>query len=323
LIRANDAAHAAERLRQRFARSGREVSENITPVCGDISKPFCGLAESDLRGVQRECDTIVHAAGETSFKNAKECSETNVHGAREVIQLAGTWRNPLRVFYMSTASVCCSPAHADLSEDTAPAGYANGYTLSKRQAERLMIESGLDAVILRPTIVLSRGIQDRHFARSILWIVPAVIQLADVPIDGNGRLDVAPVDYVATAVERLVSKNALRHRCYHLSAGPMASVTCVEIRGASRRVYPDAAKVRFFGPVMKRAAEGKNGAWRALQRAVAYYAPFANADITYRNDRLAEELGEEMPVCPKATEYLAELVSQFGVDEALAESLRP
>ena len=323
LIRANDAAHAAERLRQRFARSDREVSENITPVCGDISKPLCGLAESDLRGVQHECDTIVHAAGETSFKNAKECDATNVHGAKEIIHLAKTWQNPLRLFYMSTASVCCGPEHADVREDAEPSGYTNGYTLSKRRAEGLMRESGLNAVILRPTIVLSRGIQDRQFARYILWVVLAIIQLANVPIDGDARLDFVPVDYVSDSVERLVGKDSLRHRCYHISAGPKASVTCSEIREVVSRVYPDAQKVRFLGPAMKRPSGGKNGAWRALQKAVAYYAPFANSDITYLNDRLAAELGKHMPVCPKATEYLAELVSQFGVDEALAESLRP
>jgi nucleoside-diphosphate-sugar epimerase len=323
LIRANNDTHAAERLRQRFARSGRNGIENVTPVCGDISKPFCGVSDADLARLRRECDLIIHAAGETSFKNAKECNETNVNGASEIIQLAKTWPTSPRIFFISTASVCCGPAHADIAENAEPTGYANGYTLSKRHAEWVMLESGLDVTILRPSIVLSRGIQDRPFARSILWVIPAIIQLVEVAVDGSARVDLVPVDYVAAAVERLANKDSLQYRRYHLSAGPQASTTCCEVREVARRVYPDASRVRFRGDAAVRESACSNGGRRALLRAVEYYKPFINADVTYLNDRLAQELGEETPVCPNATEYLAELIAQIGVEEALDESLRP
>ena len=323
LVRAQNDAHAAERLRERFSRSGRKGLENITPVCGDISKPLCGLGEADLTTLRRECETIIHAAGETSFKNAKECNEINVRGASEIVQLARTWPKPPRIFFISTAYVCCGPAHANISEDAKPTDYANGYTLSKRHAEQVMLESGLDVTILRPTIVLSRGLNDRGFARSILWVIPAIAQLADVPIDADARLDMVPVDYVAQAVERLVGKGSLRYRCYHISAGPQASIKCSEIREVASRIYPEAVGVRLGGADEEKQFARRNRRYRALVRAVTYYLPFANSDVTYLNDRLAEELGEEMPACPKAAEYLAELTLQIGMEEAFEESRRP
>ena len=323
LILAENKGHAAQRLRKRLSLNTHNPNSRISPLCGNICESLCGIAEQDLGALRKECDIIIHAAGETSFNNTQECTKTNVNGAKEIIGLARSFERLVRIFFISTASVCCGPPHSILSEDADPVGYENGYTISKREAERLMLDSGLDVIILRPTIVLSHGIADRGFARSILWVIPAMIELGIVPAPPNARLDIVPVGYVGDAVERLIRRESLRHNRYHISAGPRASVTCSDLREAACETYPKAVKTRFLDPERAEEVVGNNGLRRALLKAIGYYQPFIAADVVYSNDRLARELGEEMPVCPKATDYLKDLMAQFSVAEALDESRRP
>lgn len=104
------------------------------------------------------------------------------------------------------------------------AGYANDYIRSKRDAETLLRATGAAFISLRPGIVLSRGIDDPKLARNMLWAIPVMAELGNVPLDPSARLDFTPVDFVARVLAEMLLKNDFAYDCYHVSTGE-ASMT--------------------------------------------------------------------------------------------------
>lgn len=325
IARAGDGQEAARRLSARLNDSGAGRlmdTPQMSAFAGDVTAEGFGLPPNAQDGV----DAIIHCAGETSFKEAGRCWNTNVGAARRLIEFVRKMAQRPKVFFVSTASVCLGPSHSEVAEDAGFNGYENGYTRSKRHAERLFAESDLDVVILRPSVVLSHGVRSSRMARSILWVIPVMRSLGEVPINPDARVDMVPVDYTAEVICKLVCKDSLRYGNYHISAGRVAAPTCSEIIETVRQEDLSYGRVKLAGPAStnggSRTAEGRRSQ-RALMAALNYYAPFLNADVVYSNGRASEELGLEMPRCPKATLYINELMRKFSQQEAVAESVNP
>ena len=121
------------------------------------------------------------------------------------------------------ASVTTAPERTCIDEEAPYAGHANTYSRSKRRAEAIIRGSGLEIVIVRPSIVLSRGVRDRAMARSILWAVPIMGEVGEVPIDPDACVDLVPVDYVADAIAQLAVRPSLEHRLYHIERRDLAA----------------------------------------------------------------------------------------------------
>lgn len=329
VARAADDRAAAVRVRERLEKSSQVSvmdSGRITALAGDITKPLLGLTNPNLP----EKLTIIQCAGETGYKYEKLCWDTNVGAAKHIVELAKHQGKPPRIFFVSSASVCMSPAHSEIHENQRYSGYSNAYTRSKRGAEEVFLSSGLDVVILRPSIVLSYGINDRRMARTMLWAIPAIAYLGktteEVPVDPESRMDIVSVDYAADVIEKLVSKPSLAHKIYHISAGQNGSDTCQSIRDAieDTHLFPEESeKIKL---VRKRSWPQKkvdNVRFRLLKRSVGYYLPFLNSDITYSNERMLSELNGSVPQCRPLSEYIGNLLSQITFEEAIEESYRP
>ncbi len=296
LVRGKDEEEARLRLVKRLSLYEGRRGENISAVSGDLCREGLGLSESSRAVLREGCDTIIHAAGETSFTDTEGCEAVNIGGSARLIEEVKTWSRPPRVFFVSTASVCSAPTGTELTEDLPFGGHENGYVRSKRRAEELFRESGLETVILRPSIVLSRGLTDKDFARMILWVIPALQRLGVVPFDGGSRMDIVPVDFVADCTAGLLETPA-GFDCYHLSAGKECAVTCGEIA----RMIDDT--VPFISREKWQDLERHHRSYRRLMKAVNHYLPFIQADVVYSRDRLRTELGGRMPACPRFTEY--------------------
>jgi nucleoside-diphosphate-sugar epimerase len=323
LVRSRDPAHAAGRLRSRLERSRRHGdAARFVAVPGDIRRPHFGLAPGDLDAIRARCEVIVHCAAETAFVDNGNVELTNVVGTRNLVELARTFPRLRGLYYVSSAVVCTAPPRSEIVEVFPGSGLSNAYIRSKREAEALLLDDGLPATILRPSIVVSAGLPDRRFARAILWVVPVILRLGSLPIVGEERLDIVPVGYVAEAIAQLVAVRP-RYRCYHISAGAAASVTCRAVRDALRAGGRVPAGFRFAG----REGQWDHGApgtgWARLRSAVELYLPFIRADVVYANDRLREELGGRCPVCPPFNRYCLDLVERIGWAEAVRESARP
>jgi len=318
LVRAASEAQARERLLTRLEKSPHyrfDLLEGIDVVAGDTAQEMFGTSAGALGAL----DTIIHCAANTQFSDMQdeEVWNTNVRGARHLVGLAQAAAPDARIVFVSTSSVVTAPERSCLHEDAAFAGHENTYTRSKREAEAIVQAGGLETIILRPSIVLSRGFSDRAMARSILWAVPIMAELGEVPIDPDAFIDLVPVDFVAKAIVRMAFKPTLRHTVYHVSAGAGAN-RFSELSDAVQRINPDLRPIRAVG----RHARVVNRAQKRLMRPLSSYLPFLNASVRYANDRLVAELGLVALPAP-AVSYVPDLVGFISVKEALQEMYQP
>jgi nucleoside-diphosphate-sugar epimerase len=317
LVRATSVADARDRLFARLAKTpgfAPELHERIVPVVGDTTQAMFGTSPLAIG----EVGVVVHCAANTQFSARADDNvwQTNVSGARHLIDVVRSVNAGARVVFVSTASVVTAPENVCLSEDARFMGHENTYTRSKREAEAIVRASGLDVVVVRPSIVLSRGLQDRALARSILWAVPIMAELGEVPIDGDAHVDIVPVDHVARITATLALKPALAHAVYHISAGRTA-YTFRQLLDAMVRQVPGLQRIRPVGRHARVTA-----VQRRLLRPLEAYLPFINADVRYANTRLQDEVGAAATP-PPAVSYVPELVSYITVAEALEEMYVP
>jgi nucleoside-diphosphate-sugar epimerase len=318
LVRARTEALAARRLFERLEKSDAysdKLAGLIEPILGDTTAEMFGTSAGSLAHL----GAIIHCAANTSFeeRTSENILSTNVGGATQLVRLARAAAPRARIVFVSTASVVTSPEGACLDETSDWEGYSNTYTRSKREAEQIIGASGLDTVIVRPSIVLSRGVRDRVMARSILWAVPIMGAVGALPIDPEAHIDFVPVDYVARAIVRVAVKPTLRHPVYHISSGS-GSYT---FSALLKRVVAQCPELDCIQP-MGRHAKISPRLRERLLRPLDAYLPFINANLCYSNERLIEEIGPDA-VAPSALSYVPQLVAMITLREALDEMLRP
>jgi len=332
LVRAEGELAPGQRLSRRLAcgRPAPELNgclERALP--GDMAAERLGLPRPAESALQQQVDIILHCAADTSFLG-RRCRRTNVEGMQHLIDFAsGCGRDPL-VVYLGTAATCGAVEHRCLTEEEGcnlEAAHHNEYTRSKAEAERLLRESGLRHLIVRPSVVLSTGLADPELAATLLWFMPLLNEFEAVPIDARARMDVVPVGWVADSVLRLLAVSPRRYRCYHLSAGATAAPTWGEICAYLDEYYRRPAGLKLIPPPDWTRAVQKQYIRTPRQRLIfsrlRYYLPFINMDVVYDNGRLREELGGDAARLPRALSCLTELLPLIDLEEALAASRSP
>lgn len=167
----------------------------LSPVTGDVTDP--AAVSVALRGVT----AVAHLAAATQGSDPARYHRVNVEGTRTLVaasRVAGVRR------------------FVALSTITANRRVVGVYGATKREMERIVLESGLEGVVLRPHLVYGPG--DRGlFAR----MVGLVESLPVVPVIGRGRQLIQPVhvDDVVRAILRCLEAPHVAGCCYDL-VGP-------------------------------------------------------------------------------------------------------
>jgi nucleoside-diphosphate-sugar epimerase len=174
-------------------------------------------------------------------------------------------------------------------------------------------------VTLRPGIVLSRGIDDAKLARNMLWAIPVMAELGDVPLDPLARLDFAPVDFVATVFAEMLLKPDLSHDSYHVSTGE-ASMTFQALAQELAATLPGINKLVMRG--RDYAPQPKFARQRWMLEALQPYLPFLTADAVFSNSRLQAELGS-LAIAPAPGSYLGEMLATFSLSDAVKQMYTP
>ena len=317
IVRAPDAVHARARLLDRLKKSTLWQSgfaELVQAVPGDIEAANFGLSS----GMLQSAEVILHSAASTSFKPGAGVYPINMKAATNFADILKNLTPSQRGFFVGTAAVTMEPRGV-ITEDMAFAGYANDYIRSKRDAETLLRRTGAPFVSLRPGIVLSRGIDDAKLARNMLWAIPVMAELGEVPLDPSARLDFAPVDYVARAFAEMLLKENLAHDCYHVSTGE-ASMTLQALADELSQTMPGIKKLvmrgRDFVPVPTFARQ------RWMFAALLPYLPFLTANSVFSNARLFAEIGT-FALPPAPSSYLGELLGAFSLSDAVRQMYTP
>ncbi len=333
LIRPRPDETAEERLAARLRRSGDPLADDPSAVevlSGDISCPDWALSPSDLERVTSSVDIIIHNAADTSFLQHRPVNSTNVEGVRHLIDLARRCAKPPLIVYMSTAANGGKQSHRCLLEDEGcrpDNEHHNEYTRSKAVAESQLRESGLPVLVLRPTIVLSAGLPDPDFAKSILWCATVSRLFEAMPLYADSRLDIVDVGFVAAATVALLRKAGRAHDCYNLSAGEGSCVRLGELLGVTTEFYRRTTPVRMVPPGQWTNDMERRFVRTRLQKhlfaAVQPYLPFLNMDVVYDDTRLRQELGDATPAVRPPEEYIGDLLNLISPKAALLEAALP
>ena len=317
VVRAADSNQARDRLLERLKKSvlwKPEFADMVSAEAGDVIEPNFGVSTAVLKSA----DVILHSAASTSFKPGAGVYPVNIKAAEQFSGILKNLAPSQRGFFVGTAAVTTEPRGV-ITEDMPFAGYANDYIRSKRDAETLLRAAGSPFVSLRPGIVLSRGIDDAKLARNMLWSIPVMAELGDVPLEPLARLDFAPVDFIASAFAEMLLKEELAHDCYHVSTGE-DSMTFKALADELTATMPGIGKMvmrgRDFVPTPKFARQ------RWMFEALQPYLPFLTADAVFSNARLRAEIGAAA-VAPAPISYLGELLGTFSLSDAVRQMYTP
>ena len=156
-----------------------------SPVVGDLLEPDSWGAALD--GVA----TVVHLAAKTGKAPAADHQRANVEGT-ECVERACRQHGVRRLIFVSTIAV----TFEDLNRYP--------YAQSKLAAEKVVRDSGLDATIVRPTMVLGPG-------SPILDGLSKLASMPVCPVFGPGTAPVQPVhvDDLVEALERVLADPSL------------------------------------------------------------------------------------------------------------------
>jgi nucleoside-diphosphate-sugar epimerase len=125
--------------------------EGAEAVRGDLTDP------ESLRAALEQVrpDSVIHLAAEIgSQRNAARIEAANVEGMRALISACVAGGSPKLVF---ASTVVTGDAHGDLLEEDRPLPVETAYGRSKQEGERMLRESGLPHVVIRPGHVYGAG----------------------------------------------------------------------------------------------------------------------------------------------------------------------
>jgi nucleoside-diphosphate-sugar epimerase len=197
-------------LRHRAAIDDPRVEE----LTGTLADPHLGLGPEGSRELARRVDVVLHSAARTAWRGSREkLFEANVTGTEHLLGFAGTAGAPF--YYVSTAFVARPP-----DEEHRGAG-PGAYVDSKIAAERVVRESGLQAAIVRPSVVGGDSRTGRIASfQGMHKVLGGIVQgtIPVVPADPGSPFDTVPQDVVARGVKRLIAGGVTAGE-YWLTAG--------------------------------------------------------------------------------------------------------
>lgn len=187
-------------------------------VKGDISLPRFGLSSERWKDLAGRTDCVVHSAAVTDFhKPDDKVMKANVNSLENVFELAAAARAPL--YHFSTAFVRPTKT-ASTNEELA-------YAVSKREGERMVRESGLPHVIIRPSIVIGDSVSGaiarfQGFHNVLGGVLTGALPF--VPASRAAFIDCVPQDVVADTVLALI-EDAQMGGEHWITAGDSALTT--------------------------------------------------------------------------------------------------
>jgi nucleoside-diphosphate-sugar epimerase len=276
---------------------GRRGHEVVALVRRPGSEPpgtraqICDLTDgaSLQEGVSRQrADAVIHLAAEiASQRDARKVWEVNVEGTRRLLEACQADGGPR---FVLASTVVTGDAHGGLLEPDKPLPVETPYGESKQEAERLVRESDLDAVIVRPSHVYGPG---GWYAEEFVKRLRQPGRFAVIG-PGDNWWDVVRVEDVATALAD-AAERAPAGALYHVADDEpikfydFVALTARELGvGAPRRIPVWLANI----------AAGRNAV-----RAVVRSARTSNA-------RIKDELGWR-PAYPTAAEGVPDAVAKL------------
>lgn len=181
---------ASNKVKALVRRSAPEMEKlGAETIIGDIRDS--AVVEKCVRGA----DLVIHLAGVLRSNDEKLNYDVNVTGTKNIAEACR--KNKAKLIHVSTVN--------------AVAGIKNAYGRTKELAEKTVVESGTDYVILRCALIYGRGSPDME------KIIKS-LSLPIVPMVGSGKNKLQPV-YVGDVVDAILKSVKKDRKIYNI-AGP-------------------------------------------------------------------------------------------------------
>jgi nucleoside-diphosphate-sugar epimerase len=284
---------------EELTRRGHEV---IAAVRRQGSEPpgtqaqVCDLTDAaSLREAvpSRRPDAVIHLAAEiASQRDAAKVREVNVEGTRRLLEACLAGRSPGGApRFVLASTVVTGDAHGQLLEPDKPLPVETPYGESKQEAEKLVLESGLHAVVVRPSHVYGPG---GWYADEFVKRLRQPGRFAVIG-PGDNWWDVVRVEDVATALA-VAAERAPTGAVYHVADDePIRFYDFVALTAKALGVGPP----RRIPVWLANLAAGRNAVRAAVRSARS------------SNARIKEELGWR-PEYPSAAEGVPDAVAKLG-----------
>ena len=187
------AGHQVTSLVRSIPQADDELARHSTLVTGELRDPF------SLAAALAKVDLVIHAAGVVSSR-PDLLTDVNVIGTRHLVD-ACRRLGVRRFIFFSSAAVLMPPSP---------------YGQSKRSAETIVEQGGLDATILRPAQIYGEG--DRKGMGKLIRLIQ---RSPVVPLPGNGAATLQPVSvHDVTGVLLAMLRDPRSHGKSYTLAGP-------------------------------------------------------------------------------------------------------
>lgn len=246
LIRAESLAQLAERMEALFAfweiPPGDARRRRVHALQGDAELPRFGLAGADHAGLIEQCTHIIHCAGKVRMnlpldtaRQAAVASAQNVTALAEACLARGGFH---KVEFVSTVGVGGrNPGIIPERWITNPREFHNTYEQSKAEAEIYIaqqIDAGMPITVHRPSMVVGDAQSGRVVHFQIFYhlceFLSGLRTLGVYPRLQGAKLDIIPVDYVASALVWSAGRSDTIGRVLHLCSGPNGAIDILALR---------------------------------------------------------------------------------------------
>lgn len=296
LVRAEDDSAAAARLAEICLRLWGEPSppRPVRVLAADLERPGLGMTATTYAGLAESCEKLVHSAAAIGFTQPlAEARAINVQGTSRVLDLAQTAReagSEARLVHVSTAYVAGRRSGV-IGEDELDEGqeFRNTYEQTKVEAEKLVAAAGLDAAVVRPSIIVGESQSGWTSAFNVIYGPLRAFaggRLKSIPVSGDGLIDLVPVDLVAEATVALC--DLPDGGAFHLASGEHV----VDGETLARMVAEE-----LGGRAVEFQSEGAPD--------LGDYAPYLDVACRFSTARTVERLGVAVP---PLEEYLPALL---------------
>lgn len=185
-----------------------EQKTRVTVLDGDAAAMDLGLSGAELKRLAAEVDIIHHAAQVTYLAvDDKFAEAVNVRATREALELARAAAH-LRAFVHHSTAYVSGDRRGLVLESELDVGQStrNIVERTKLRAEKIVRAArDVPTIVLRPTLIVGdsqTGEIDRldgPYLLVLLMLTAPPDFAIPMPTEGNARLDMVPVDWVARA----------------------------------------------------------------------------------------------------------------------------
>ncbi len=198
----------------------------INLINGDITVENLGLDDYMYNFLVDNLTHLVHTAADIRLNaSLEDLRRINVYGTENLIKLAADAHKNhgiSRFSHLSTAYVAGGRT-GNISEDSLndDSDFLSNYERSKYEGELLVKESGLPISIFRPGMVVGDSKTGYLKTFNTIYVLIRLFlnkQLRIIPVSGNVKINLVPVDYIADAVVELTFNQKTEGMTFHVTA---------------------------------------------------------------------------------------------------------